>query len=713
VVQEDFSIAYKACNKGDELLQATVFQHLALSGVNRTELRIQMPKQNIDQLCINTIRTLSLDAIQKANSGHPGLPLGMAPTAYVLWTKFLKHNPKNPKWFNRDRFLLSAGHGSMLIYSLLHLTGYALSLEEIKNFRQLGSKTPGHPENIMTDGVEITTGPLGQGFANGVGMGIAQAHLAARYNKKGFPIVDNFIYAIVSDGDLMEGVSYEAASLAGHLKLDNLIYLYDDNKITIDGSTDLTFTEDVTKRFESCGWEVSVVEDGNDIKALENAIAVARKSKGKPKLIRIKTVIGFGMPRQGTNKAHSDAPGADAVKETKRNLGWDENQEFFVPREVLVKFREALKTGAKNEKAWTDLFRRYGKAHPDLASEFESIVSDRMPSDWERHLPSFDGVEAKATRAYSGDVINAIAPILPQLIGGSADLTPSNNTGIKSSPDIQAGNFSARNIHYGIREHAMGSLMNGMALYGGLIPFAGTFQTFSDYMRPAIRLAALSHVRVIFVFTHDSIGLGEDGPTHQSVEHIAAMRAIPNLAVIRPADAHEVREAWRAALKRTDGPTAFALSRQKVAVIDRKRFADAKNLHKGAYVLADSMNKSGKTVKPQLILIATGSEVELALDAREALLREGIATRVVSMPCQEFFEAQSSKYKESVLPSTVTARFAIEAGVRQGWDRYVGPGGDVLSVDQFGISAPAEDVFKAFGYSVTNVVKRAKKLLGR
>jgi transketolase len=672
-----------------------------------------MPKQNLDQLCINTIRTLSLDAIQKANSGHPGLPLGMAPTAYVLWTKFLKHNPRNPKWFNRDRFLLSAGHGSMLIYSLLHLSGYGLTIDDIKNFRQLGSKTPGHPENIMTNGVEITTGPLGQGFANGVGMGIAQAHLASRFNKKGFPIVDNFIYAIVSDGDLMEGVSYEAASLAGHLKLDNLIYLYDDNKITIDGSTDLTFTEDVTKRFESCGWEVSVVEDGNDIKAIEKAIGRARKSKGKPKLIRIKTVIGFGMPRQGTNKAHSDAPGVDAVKETKRNLGWNENKHFHVPKEVATRFREALKTGAQSEKEWNELLKKYKNSYPDLASEFLLISSGELPSDWENHLPEFDGVEAKATRAYSGDVINAIAPVIPHLVGGSADLTPSNNTGIKNSADMQSGNYSARNIHYGIREHAMGSLMNGMALYGGVIPFAGTFQTFSDYMRPAIRLAALSHIRVIFVFTHDSIGLGEDGPTHQSVEHIAAMRAIPNLAVIRPADAHEVREAWRAALKRTDGPTAFALSRQKVAVIDRKKFANAKSLNKGAYVLAEAVSKSGATVKPQLILIATGSEVELALDAREKLTAEGIATRVVSMPCQEFFEEQSAKYRESVLPSGVTARLAIEAGVRQGWDRYVGPKGDVLSVDSFGLSAPAEDVFKTFGFSVPNVVKKAKKLVGK
>ena len=670
-------------------------------------------KTDIDQLCINTIRTLSVDAIQKANSGHPGLPLGMAPTAYVLWTKFLRHSPKNPKWFNRDRFLLSAGHGSMLIYSLLHLTGYDLSLDDIKNFRQLHSKTPGHPENFMTPGVEITTGPLGQGFANGVGMGIAQKHLAAKFNKKGFGVVDNFIYAIVSDGDLMEGVSYEAASVAGHLKLDNLIYLYDDNKITIDGSTDLAFTEDVTKRFQSCGWHVSTVKDGNDIKAIEAAIKEARKVKGKPKLIRIKTVIGYGMPKQGTSKAHSDAPGADAVKETKRNLGWPENKHFLVPKEVVAKMRKALKDGAKLEKDWSVMFKRYQKAHPALAAEFLLASSGQLADGWEDSLPNFSGAEAKATRAYSGDIINAIADAVPQLVGGSADLTPSNNTFIKSSADIQAGRYGARNVHFGIREHAMGSLMNGMALYGGVIPFGGTFQTFSDYMRPAIRLAALSHIRVLFVFTHDSIGLGEDGPTHQSVEHIAAMRAIPNLAVIRPADAHETREAWKAALNRTDAPTAFALSRQKVAVIDRKKFSDAKGLHKGAYILAEAAGKDGKKCDPKMIIIATGSEVALALEAREKLNAEGVPTRVVSMPCWEFFDAQSEKYKESVLPSTVTARLAVEAGVSMGWAKYVGPKGDVLCVDKFGVSAPAEDVFRDYGFTVENVIAKALKIAGR
>lgn len=671
----------------------------------------QVKKTDIDNLCINTIRTLSLDAVQKANSGHPGLPLGMAPAAYVLWTKFLRHNPKNPKWFNRDRFLLSAGHGSMLIYSLLHLTGYDLPLDELKDFRQLHSKTPGHPENILTPGVEITTGPLGQGFANGVGMGIAQKHLQAMFNRKGHNVIDHFIYCICSDGDLMEGVSYESASLAGHLGLDNLIYLYDDNQITIDGPTNLTFTEDVTKRFESCGWEVSVVEDGNDTRAIEAAIKAAQKSKGKPKLIRVKTIIGFGMPKQGTSKAHSDAPGVDAVKETKRNLDWPENKTFYIPKEVLAHFRQAVKTGPKLEKEWEADVKKYTKAFPELGKQLADTRSGRLAEGWEKDLPTFAGTDAKATRAYSGEVINAIADKIPQMIGGSGDLTPSNNTYIKSSADFQDGRYANRNIHFGVREHAMGSTMNGMALYGSVIPFGGTFQTFSDYMRPAIRLAALSHIQVVFVFTHDSIGLGEDGPTHQSVEHLSALRAIPNLALIRPADAHEVREAWRAALKRSDAPTAFALSRQKVALIDRKKFAKADGLHKGGYVLAEAEDKSGKTADPKLILIATGSEVGLALDAREKLNASGTPTRVVSMPCWEFFDAQPAKYKESVLPQRVTARLAIEAGVSLGWHKYVGDHGDTLTVDKFGASAPAEDVFRDYGFTVENVIKKAKRLI--
>lgn len=666
-------------------------------------------RANLDQLCINTIRTLSLDAIQKANSGHPGLPLGMAPAAYVLWTKFMRHDPKDPKWFGRDRFLLSGGHGSMLLYSLLHLTGYDLSMDEIKRFRQLESKTAGHPENILTPGVEVTTGPLGQGFANGVGMGIAQAHMAARFNKKGFAVADNYIYAICSDGDLMEGVAYEAASVAGHLKLGNLIYLYDDNRITIDGSTDLAFTEDVTKRFEACGWHVLDVADGNDLKAIEAAIKAAQKVKNKPSIIRVHTIIGYGMPKQGTSKAHSDAPGEEAVRETKRNLGMPEDKSFYVPKEVATHMRSAVKNGAALHRDWDKLVAKYEKANPELGAEFAAMRSG-IGTDWEKTLPKFEGVEAKATRAYSGDVINAIADAVPQLIGGSADLAPSNNTTIKSSGDIQAGKFQNRNIHYGIREHAMGSLMNGMALYGGVVPFGGTFQTFSDYLRPAVRLAALSHIQAIYVFTHDSIGLGEDGPTHQSVEHLAALRAIPNLALIRPCDAHEVREAWRAALKRTEAPTAFALSRQKVALIDRKKYADAKGLHKGAYLLAEAETKAGKATTPKLIIIATGSEVGLAMEAREQLNAAGTPTRVVSMPCWEFFDAQPQKYRDEVLPPKIAARLAIEAGVSQGWHKYIGTAGDIIAVDKFGTSAPADDVFRAYGFTVENVIAKAVKL---
>jgi transketolase len=665
---------------------------------------------DIDQLCVNTIRTLSLDAVQKANSGHPGLPLGMAPAAYVLWTKFMRHNPKNPKWFGRDRFLLSAGHGSMLIYALLHLTGYDLPMDELKRFRQLHSRTPGHPENILTPGVEITTGPLGQGFANGVGMGIAQAHLAARFNRRGFPVVDNYIYCICSDGDLMEGVSYEAASLAGHLQLGNLIYLYDDNKITIDGSTDLAFTEDRTKRFEAAEWHVSEVADGNDLKAIERAIKDAQKVKNKPSLIRVKTVIGFGMPKQGTSKAHSDAPGEEAVRETKRNLGWPEDKQFYVPKEASHKFREAIKNGAALEREWNALVKRYEKANPDIGGAFASIRSNTLPDGWEKSLPKFDGVESKATRAYSGDVINAVADAIPQLIGGSADLKPSNNTYINSSADIQPGRYENRNIHYGIREHGMAAAMNGMTLFGSVIPFGGTFQTFSDYMRPAVRLAALSHIQTIFVYTHDSIGLGEDGPTHQSVEHLAALRAIPNLAVIRPCDAHETREAWRAAIKRMHAPTALSLSRQKVALIDRKRFGDAKGLHKGAYILAEAESRSGKAAAPRLVIIATGSEVGLAMQAREQLVAEGVPTRVVSMPCWEFFDEQGEKYRQEVLPAK-TARLAIEAGVSLGWSKYVGDAGDTLTVDRFGASAPAEDVFRDYGFTVENVIRKARKLV--
>ncbi|HKP46593.1 MAG TPA: transketolase [Pyrinomonadaceae bacterium] len=663
------------------------------------------PATDLDQLCINTIRTLSLDAVQKANSGHPGLPLGAAPMAYVLWTRFLQHNPKNPKWENRDRFLLSAGHGSMLLYSLLHLTGYDLSLDEIKNFRQFGSKTPGHPEYGLTPGVEITTGPLGQGFANGVGMAMGAAHLAAKFNKEDFPLIDHHVYAIVSDGDLMEGVASEAASLAGHLKLGKLIYLYDDNNVTIEGFTKLAFSEDVPKRFEAYGWHTLTVEDGNDLAAIEQAVRDAQSVGSKPSLISVKTTIGYGMPTAGTRKAHSDAPGEDAVRETKRHLGWPDDKQFLIPDEALAHFREAVDRGAQQEAEWRALSERFVQKHQELGQLWTTTIKGELPADWESHLPKFRDGKSVATRVASGEVINALAPHLPMLIGGSADLGVSNNTDIKDSGSFEAGEYDGRIFHFGVREHAMGSTLTGVSLNGGLIPYGGTFMTFSDYMRPAIRLAALSEVQVIYVFTHDSIGLGEDGPTHQPIEHLAALRAIPNLFVIRPADSPEVSEAWRIAILRRHAPTALALTRQKVPVIDRGRYATAEGLRRGGYVLAEAEGAL------QLILIATGSEVSLALEAREKLQSEGVATRVVSMPCVELFEEQDDEYRNQVLPPTTTARLAIEAGVRQGWDRYVGPTGDVVCLDRFGASAPGEVAMKELGFNVENVLNRARALI--
>ena len=664
----------------------------------------------LDQLCINTIRTLSLDAVQKAKSGHPGLPLGAAPMAYVLWTRFLRYNPRNPKWHNRDRFLLSAGHGSMLLYSLLHLTGYDLPLDELKNFRQWGSKTPGHPEYGLTPGVEITTGPLGQGFANGVGMAMGAAHLAATFNKDGFPLIDHYVYAIVSDGDLMEGVASEAASLAGHLKLGKLIYLYDDNHVTIEGFTSLAFTEDVPKRFEAYGWHTQTVADGNNLDDIDNAIRQAQSVTDRPSLISVKTIIGFGMPTQGTRKAHSDPPGEEAVRETKRHLGWPEDKEFYIPDEALAHFREAIDRGEQLENDWRLLVEKYHENRPEDAKSWEVTMSDDLPAGWEDHLPKFEDAKAVATRVASGEVINALAPVLPMLIGGSADLGVSNNTDIKDSHSFEAGSYDGRILHFGVREHAMGSTMTGISLNGGLIPFGGTFLTFSDYMRPAIRLAALSEVQVIYVFTHDSVGLGEDGPTHQPIEHLAALRAIPHLFVIRPADSAEVSEAWRIAILRRHGPTALALTRQKVAVIDRQRFAKADGLRRGAYVLAESENADGTTT-PRLILIATGSEISLALEAREKLQNEGVPVRVVSMPCWELFEEQSKEYRDQVLLPSVTARLAIEAGICQGWDRYVGLRGDVVCLDRFGGSGPGEVALRELGFNVDNVLKHARALL--
>jgi transketolase len=666
----------------------------------------------LDQLCINTIRALTLDAVQRAESGHPGLPLGAAPMAYVLWTRFLRHNPQNPKWHGRDRFLLSAGHGSMLLYSLLYLTGYDLPLEELENFRQWGSKTPGHPENILTHGVEITTGPLGQGFANGVGMAMGAAHLTAKFNREGFPLIDNFIYAIVSDGDLMEGVASEAASLAGHLKLGKLIYLYDDNHVTIEGFTSLAFSEDVPKRFDAYGWHTSTVSDGNDLDAIEKAIREAQSVTDKPSLISVKTTIGFGMPTAGTRKAHSDAPGEEAVKETKRALGWPEDKLFYVPDEALAHYRKAIERGHQLETDWNALVEKYAREFPEQGRLWRTTMEGELPRDWESNLPSFADAKPQATRQASGEVINALAPHMPMLVGGSADLGPSNNTDIKDGGSFQHGSYEGRILHFGVREHAMGATLTGMSLNGGLIPFGGTFMCFSDYMKPAIRLAALSHVQVVYVFTHDSIGLGEDGPTHQPVEQLAGLRAIPNLYVIRPADVHEVREAWRLAILRRHAPTALVLTRQKVALIERDgKNASAEGARRGAYTLAEGTDAEGKAVTPQLILLSTGSEVSLCLEAREQLQKEGTSVRVVSMPCWELFDEQDESYRESVIPPTVPARLAVEAASPLGWHKYTGDRGDCLCLSRFGASAPGSTALKNLGFNVENVVARARALL--
>ncbi|MDT5123487.1 MAG: transketolase [Acidobacteriota bacterium] len=672
---------------------------------------------DLDQLCINTIRALSIDAVQKAESGHAGLPLGCAPLAYVLWTRFLRHNPKNPKWAGRDRFLLSAGHGSMLLYSLLYLTGYDLAFDELKRFRQWGSKTPGHPENVLTHGVEITTGPLGQGFANGVGMAMGAAHLGARFNKPEFPLIDNYIYAIVSDGDLMEGVASEAASLAGHLKLGKLIYLYDDNHVTIEGFTSLAFTENVPQRFEAYGWHTSTVEDGNDLEAIERAILDAQSVGDRPSLISVKTIIGYGMPSAGTRKAHSDAPGEEAVRETKRHLGWPEDKDFYVPDEALSHFREAVERGARLEEEWNALVEKYEEKHADSGREWRATMSGDLPEGWETHLPTFENAKPMATRAASGEVINALAPHMPMLIGGSADLGPSTNTDIKDGGSFQPGSYEGRILHFGVREHGMGAALTGISLNGGLIPYGATFMCFSDYMKPAVRLAALSEVQVVFVFTHDSIGLGEDGPTHEPIEQLAGLRAIPHLFVIRPADPHETREAWRIAIQRRHAPTALVLTRQKVPVIDQSRYNSAAGAQRGAYILAEAEGSSGeagaanKSATPALILIATGSEVSLALEAREALQKDGTPTRVVSMPCCELFDEQSEAYRNEVLPPAVTARLAIEAASRMGWDRYTGTQGDCVCIDRFGASAKGEDALRELGFNVENVLKHARSVL--
>lgn len=661
----------------------------------------------LDILCINTIRCLAIDAIQKANSGHPGAPMGIAPVAYTLWTRFLRHNPGNPRWAGRDRFVLSAGHASMLLYGLLHLTGYDISLDDIKRFRQLGSKTPGHPEYDMNMGVEVTTGPLGQGISNAVGMALARELVGARFNRPGFDLTDYYIYVICSDGDLMEGVSHEACSLAGHLKLGHLICLYDDNHITIEGSTDLTFTEKIEERFQSYGWQVSRVDDANDLEEVTAAIESAREHRDGPSLIMIRSRIACGSPNlEDCAEAHGSPLGEEEVKLTKKNLNFPEDPTFFIPDPVKEYMGTAQDRGKEREKEWNEMFASYREAFPKLATEWDRVMSKELPGDWEKELPIFDAGESLPTRSAGGKILNSLAPVIPELIGGSADLAPSCKTYLSSYDDINAGHFKGRNLHFGIREHAMGAILSGMALHGGVIPYGSTFLVFHDYMRPSVRLAAMMGLRVIYIYTHDSIGLGEDGPTHQPVEQIAALRSIPNLTVIRPADANETAEAWRLALQREEGPTALVLTRQSVPVIDREKYASQSGLERGAYMLAEA--EGGE---PEIIIIGSGSEVQLALEARERLQEKGFKVRVVSMPSWELFEEQDDAYRELVLPSAVPTRLAIEAGVPLGWHRYVGSHGDVLAVERFGLSAPSKDAFSAVGLTVENVISRAVRLL--
>ncbi|HKK20801.1 MAG TPA: transketolase [candidate division Zixibacteria bacterium] len=677
---------------------------------------------SLDSLCINTIRFLAVDAVQKANSGHPGMPLGASPAAYVLWTKFLRHNPTNPQWFNRDRFILSAGHASMLLYSLLHLTGYDLSLEDIKQFRQWKSKTPGHPERLHTPGVEVTTGPLGQGFANGVGMAIAEQSLAARYNRRGFNVIDHHTYVLASDGDLMEGVASEAASLAGHLKLGKLIVLYDANHISLAASTNATFTEDVGKRFRAYGWQTQTVDDGNDLEAIRSAIFSARNETERPSLIIVHSHIGYGSPhKQDSFEAHGSPLGENEVKATKKNLGWPEDKFFYIPEEALKHFRAAIASGQAAESEWKKILEQYRQTHPVPSAELQMAIEGKLPEEWTDSLPEFPSGEKIATRAASGKVMNAIAQKLPMLIGGSADLNPSTKSVLKNLGDFQnqaygsgdtqgssgnGWNYAGRNIHFGVREHAMGSTANGMAAHGGVIPYTATFMTFSDYMRPAFRLASLMKLHVINIFTHDSIGLGEDGPTHQPVEHLASLRAIPRVVVLRPADATETAVAWQIAVESKDRPVIMVFTRQGVPTLDRQTLAPADSVRRGAYILS-----AGGDGEPDLILMGSGSEVHLLLDAQKKLQSMNIATRVVSMPSWELFEEQSDEYKRSVLPVSVRARLSVEAGVTQGWKKYVGDSGDTIGVDTFGASAPGPKVMEEYGFTAENIVARAQKLV--
>ncbi len=653
---------------------------------------------------MNTIRTLSIDAVQKANSGHPGLPMGAAPMAYTLWTRHLRHNPGNPKWADRDRFVLSAGHGSMLLYSLLHLTGYDLSLDDIKNFRQYHSKTPGHPENHMTPGVETTTGPLGQGAANSIGMALAESILAAYFNRDGHTIVNHYTYALVGDGDLMEGVCMEASALAGHWGLGKLIWLYDANDITLDGPANIAFTENIAARYEAWGWHVSTVRDGNDIDAIDAAIKDAQARSEQPSIIIVKTIIGYGSPNKaGTSKAHGSPLGAEEVALTKKALGWPA-ETFHIPGDVLEHFREAQDDGTESEDAWQAKFDDWRSEFPELASEWDTLMRGALPTGWDRDIPTFSAGKAVATRNASGDVLNAIAKHLPTFVGGDADLAGSTKTLIKGAEDTAHGKPAARNIRFGVREHGMGSIVNGLALHGGIVrPYSATFLTFSDYMRGAIRLGALMKLHCLYIFTHDSIGLGEDGPTHQPVEHVMALRAIPNLFVFRPADANETAVAWKTSMT-VDGPAVLCFTRQDLPVIGDRERVDA-GVPRGAYTLIDSAGT------PDVLILATGSEVAIAVDAHTLLTEAGVKARVVSMPCWELFEAQDATYKESVLPAAVTKRVSIEAGITLGWHKFVGLNGTAIGVDHFGESAPFEILYDKYGLTAANVAAQAQKLL--
>ena len=674
-----------------------------------TAADIKVNRSGLDQTCINTIRVLTIDAVQKANSGHCGLPMAMAPVAYLLYTRFMRHNPKNPEWFGRDRFVLSAGHGSMLLYSLLYLTGYDLSLDDIKQFRQLGSKTPGHPEYGVIEGIETTTGPLGQGFGNAVGMAMAAKHLEARFERDKSGLFDHRIFGICSDGDLMEGVASEAASIAGHLGLGNIVYIYDDNHVTIDGRTELSFDEDVCKRFDAYKWHTQVVEDANDLAALSKAIENAIKETSRPSLIRVRSIIGYGSPhKQGTSAAHSNPLGVEEVKLTKEFYGYPTEPPFFVADDALAHFRECVERGEDLERAWNAKFEAYSKKDPAAEAEFQAALANDLPIGWDAELPVFTPKDSLATRVSASQAAAAIGKKVWNLFGGSADLSESTFTDVKDGGDFERGHFEGRNPHFGIREHGMCAILNGLALHGGFIPYGSSFLCFTDYARPSIRLAAIMELQVVFVFTHDSIGVGEDGPTHEPIEHLSSLRAIPHLTVIRPGDANEAVEAWRTAMTHTHGPVLLALSRQKVPTLDRTKMAPASGARRGAYVLTESAGRP-----PEIILIGSGSELSLVVDAKAKLEEKGKSVRVVSMPSENIFEKQDQAYRDSVLPPSIRRRLAVEAGAPMSWYRWVGLDGDIIGMTTYGASGKYEEVMKHFGFTVDNVVARALKLLAR